>query len=173
MPHGSNKIALMRLFYSASKTWSLGPGQNTMALPVQVRTLLEYWSIGVLECWQKQKPEFILHCSFHYSITPPLHHSSRLPLGGKTMEAPSGGRSKPGPLGPDFLFFCPRTRHSGRVRLSGRDPWFDRPFDRLTVLSKVEGESSESSVESNPFWIPARVPLLRDLAGMTNFDTLS
>jgi hypothetical protein len=23
----------------------------------------------------------------------------------------------------------------------GRDPWFDRPFDRLTVLSEVEGES--------------------------------
>jgi len=22
---------------------------------------------------------------------------------------------------------------------SGRDPWFDRPFDRLTVLSEVEG----------------------------------
>jgi hypothetical protein len=36
-------------------------GQNTMALPVQVRTLLEYWSIGVLECWQKQKPEFNLN----------------------------------------------------------------------------------------------------------------
>ncbi|MGD8694417.1 MAG: hypothetical protein PVI74_11240, partial [Syntrophobacterales bacterium] len=35
--------------------------------------------------------------------TPPLHHSSRLPQGGKTMEAPSGGSAKPGPLGPDSL----------------------------------------------------------------------
>jgi hypothetical protein len=40
-------------FYSTSKTWSLGPGQSSMALPVQVRALLEYWSIGVLECWQR------------------------------------------------------------------------------------------------------------------------
>jgi hypothetical protein len=74
-----------------------------MALSVQVRTVLEYWSIGVLECWQKPKPEFSLHCFFHYSITLPLHHSSRLPLGGKTMEVPSGGSAKPGPLGPDSL----------------------------------------------------------------------
>jgi hypothetical protein len=74
-----------------------------MALPVQVRTVLEYWSIGVLECWQKRKPECSLNWSFHYSITPPLHHSSRLPQGGKSMEAPSGGSAKPGPLGPDSL----------------------------------------------------------------------
>jgi hypothetical protein len=33
-----------------------------------------------------------LNWSFHYSITPPLHHSSRLPQGGKRMEAPSGDR---------------------------------------------------------------------------------
>ena len=74
-----------------------------MALPVQVRALLEYWSIGVLECWKKGKPEFNLNRSFHYSITPPLHHSSRLEQGGKSMEAPSGGSRKPGPLGPDSL----------------------------------------------------------------------
>jgi hypothetical protein len=67
-----------------------------MALPVQVRTLLEYWSIGVLECWQKQKPEFNLNWFLQYSITPPLHHSSGLAQGGKSMEAPSGGSSKPG-----------------------------------------------------------------------------
>jgi hypothetical protein len=29
----------------------------------------------------------------------------------------------------------------------GRDPWFDRPFDRLTVLSKVEGLTTLSEVE--------------------------
>jgi hypothetical protein len=45
-----------------------------------------------------------LHWSFHYSITPPLHHSSRLPQVGKSMGAPSGGSAKPGPLGPDSLF---------------------------------------------------------------------
>jgi hypothetical protein len=27
------------------------------------------------------------------------------------------------------------------------DPWFDRPFDRLTVLSKVEGLTTLSEVE--------------------------
>jgi hypothetical protein len=32
-------------------------------------------------------------------------------------------------------------------RLAGRDPWFDRPFDRLTVLSKVEGLTTLSEVE--------------------------
>jgi hypothetical protein len=74
-----------------------------MALPVQVRTLLEYWSIGVLKCWQKQKPEFNLNWFLHYCITPPLHHSSGLAQGGKGMEAPSGGSLKPGPLGPDSL----------------------------------------------------------------------
>ncbi len=64
---------------------------------------LEPWSTGVLECWQKRKPEFYLNWSSHYSITPQLHHSSRLPQGGKSVEARSGGSPKPGPLGPDFL----------------------------------------------------------------------
>jgi hypothetical protein len=30
---------------------------------------------------------------------------------------------------------------------AGRDQWFDRPFDRLTVLSKVEGLTTLSEVE--------------------------
>jgi hypothetical protein len=30
---------------------------------------------------------------------------------------------------------------------SGLDPWFDRPFDRLMVLSKVEGLTTLSEVE--------------------------
>ena len=34
---------------------------------------------------------------------------------------------------------------------SGLDPWFDRPFDRLTVLSEVEGESRQLQ----DFWTPA------------------
>jgi hypothetical protein len=37
-----------------------------------------------------------LNWFLHYSITPPLHHSSGLAQGGKSMEAPSGGSSKPG-----------------------------------------------------------------------------
>ncbi|MGD9168375.1 MAG: hypothetical protein PVH33_16790, partial [Syntrophobacterales bacterium] len=56
---------LLSRIYSTLKTWSLGPGQSSMALPVQMRTILEYWSFGVLECWQKRKPEFSLHCPFH------------------------------------------------------------------------------------------------------------
>jgi hypothetical protein len=39
--------------FSTSQTWFLGPSQCSMALPVQVRAFSEYWSIGVLECWQK------------------------------------------------------------------------------------------------------------------------
>jgi hypothetical protein len=30
---------------------------------------------------------------------------------------------------------------------SGLDPWFDRPFDRLMVLSEVEGLTTLSKVE--------------------------
>jgi hypothetical protein len=33
---------------------------------------------------------------------------------------------------------------------SGLDPWFDRPFDRLTVLSEVEGLTTLSGVEGEP-----------------------
>ena len=36
-------------------------------------------------------------------------------------------------------------------RFAGRDPW----FDRLTTLSEVEGESSESSMTSFCVWFPA------------------
>jgi hypothetical protein len=40
---------------------------------------------------------------------------------------------------------------------SGLDPWFDRPFDRLTVLSEVEGLTTLSTVEGefrafSAFW---------------------
>ena len=67
-----------------------------MALPVKIAScfvVLEYWSIG-----KSERPNFNLNESFHYSTTPPLHHSSRLPQGEKTIEAPSGGSPKPGPL---------------------------------------------------------------------------
>jgi hypothetical protein len=32
-------------------------------------------------------------------------------------------------------------------RMAGRDPWFDRPFDSLTVLSNVDGLTTLSEVE--------------------------
>jgi hypothetical protein len=39
------------------------------------------------------------------------------------------------------------TPYRVRGRLVGRDPWFDRPFGRLTVLSRVEGLTILSEVE--------------------------
>ena len=54
----------------------------------------------------------------------------------------------------------------------GRDPWFDRPFDRLTVLSKVEGESRKAA-GYQIILDPGSRPAPRDLAGMTNYDTAS
>ncbi len=39
----------------------------------------------------------------------------------------------------------PRTRYG-----AGRDPWFDRPFDKLTVLSRVEGLTTLSEVDPSP-----------------------
>jgi hypothetical protein len=57
----------------------------------------------------------------------------------------------------------PRARY-GVVR----DPW----FDRLTILSEVEGESRE--VAENPIILdPGSHPAPRDLAGMTNRDKVS
>jgi hypothetical protein len=35
----------------------------------------------------------------------------------------------------------------GEPNWLGRDPWFDRPFDKLTVLSEVEGLTTLSEVE--------------------------
>jgi hypothetical protein len=78
-----------------------------MALPVKIASclgVLEYWSVG-----KSESPNFNLNESFHYSITPPLHHSSRLPQGGKTIETPSGGSPKPGSLGLDSLL-CEVTK---------------------------------------------------------------
>jgi len=59
------------------------------------------WNTGVLEYWSVGKSEsqnFKLNWFFHYSITPLLHHSNRLPQGGKTIEATSGGSPKPDSL---------------------------------------------------------------------------
>jgi len=50
----------------------------------------EYWNTGVLECWKKTNPKFNLNLSFHYSITPPLHHSSILLHEKKTIEILAG-----------------------------------------------------------------------------------
>ena len=61
----------------------------------------------------------------------------------------------------------------------GRVQLFERPFDSLTVLSKVEGLTTLSEVEgesrkllsSHLFLDPGSRPALRDLAGMTNYDS--
>ncbi|MEJ2232460.1 MAG: hypothetical protein P8X67_00910 [Syntrophobacterales bacterium] len=37
---------------------------------------------------------------------------------------------------------------------AGRGPWFDRSFDRLTVLSKVEGLTTLSKIEGESSEIP-------------------
>jgi hypothetical protein len=42
----------LKIFYSTSKIWCLGPRQGSMALPVKIASVfgvLEYWKIGVLE----------------------------------------------------------------------------------------------------------------------------
>ena len=77
-----------RIIYLTSKTWDSRPGERCMALQVKIASffgVLEYWSVG-----KSKSPYFNLNLSFHYSITPQLHHSSRLPQGGKSMEVPSG-----------------------------------------------------------------------------------
>ena len=81
-----------------------------MALPVQVRTVLEYWTKSIADFGMriaefKISPFFELYnCNPKSEISnPKCDDSSRLPQGGKTIDAPSGGRAKPGPLGPDSL----------------------------------------------------------------------
>jgi len=67
-----------------------------------LRVFLEYWSIGVLA---RAKSEFQIELIFFN--TPLLHHSitpADCRKRGKTIEAPSGGGPKPGPLGADYLF---------------------------------------------------------------------
>jgi hypothetical protein len=74
---------------------------------------------------------------------------------------------------------CDKTVIPGEPEKIGRDPWFDRPFDKLTVLSKVEGLTTLSEVEGesskfarNQITLdPGSRPAPRDLAGMTNSDT--
>jgi hypothetical protein len=56
----------------------------------------------------------------------------------------------------------------GEPKDCGRDPW----FDRLTTLSKVEGES-RNIAENQNILDPGSHPAPRDLAGMTNCETLS
>ena len=65
-----------------------------------------FWSTGAMEYWsvgKSERPNFNLNEFFHYSITPQLHYSRRLPHEGKTSRTSSGAGPKPGPLGPDFL----------------------------------------------------------------------
>ena len=65
-----------------------------------------------------------------------------------------------------------RLGHNANVipdefRFAERDPW----FDRLTTLSEVEGESRKL-LSSHLFLDPGSRPALRDLAGMTNYDSI-
>ncbi len=67
-----------------------------------------FWSIGALEYWSVGKSEgqnFNLNCFFHYSTTPPLHHSSRLPQEGKEHSSPLRRLPKDGSFGPRFFTF--------------------------------------------------------------------
>jgi hypothetical protein len=52
-------------------------------------------------------------------------------------------------------------------RFAERSPW----FDRLTTLSEVEGESRKL-LASHLFLDPGSHSALRDLAGMTNYDSI-
>jgi hypothetical protein len=61
-----------------------------------------------------------------------------------------------------------KTVIPGEPKDLGRDPW----FDRLTTLSKVEGES-RTLFENQTILDPGSHPVLRDLAGMTNYNTAS
>ena len=54
--------------------------------------VIEYWNL-----------RFVCNLVLGICCFAMIHHSSRLPQGGKTIEAPSGGSPKPGPLGPDSL----------------------------------------------------------------------
>ena len=58
---GLRLLETKAFFYLTLKTWSLGPGQSSMALPVQVRTILEYWSVGLLEYWKNVCLLFVLN----------------------------------------------------------------------------------------------------------------
>ena len=61
-----------------------------------------FWSTGVLEFWQKRKPEFNLNWSFHYSITTPLHQTASR---GKEYGSPLRGQSEAGSFGSGFFTF--------------------------------------------------------------------
>ena len=87
-----------------------------MALPVTIYSgvgVLEHVSLMIADC--KLQIEVLAFLTGRYSAFKSeililkskiagLHYSSRLMQMGKTCEARYGGRSKPGPLGPDSLF---------------------------------------------------------------------
>jgi hypothetical protein len=67
-----------------------------------------FWSIGVLEYWSASKSEgqnFKLNWFFHYSITPPLHHSRRLPEEGKEHSNPLRSLPEDRSFGPGCFTF--------------------------------------------------------------------
>jgi hypothetical protein len=73
---------------------------------------LEYWNIGVLECWKKLKPEFQLELVL--IITPLLHHSitpadSRIK---QRLQKPLWGQLKAGFSGLGFF----TNRYAGKLQ---------------------------------------------------------
>ena len=83
--------------------------------------VLEYWSkdyfgflisdlgLKIITC--KSRTQFEFHNQHSAFPNPQSSDSSRLPPEARTIEAPSGGGSKPGPRGPDSLLII---RHGGR-----------------------------------------------------------
>jgi len=62
-----------------------------MALPLKIVSylgVLEYWSVEVLE---KAKAAISTLSIYHYSITPLLHYSSKVPDEEETLKAKSPG----------------------------------------------------------------------------------
>jgi hypothetical protein len=84
----------------------------------RLRAFFEYWSTSIADLGMRIADSQVVF-EFRLCIVnpkseisnPKCNDSSRLPQGGKSIEAPSGGSPKPGPLGPDSLLF----ESNGRV----------------------------------------------------------
>jgi len=118
MPMGVSRRVGSAKIYSTSKTWSCGPVHD----PALRGSVLNgfagiggelFWSTGapqlrISECGLRNFDILfeLLFCIFNPQseiYNPKCDDSSRLPQGGKSMEARSGGGPRSGPLGPDSL----------------------------------------------------------------------
>jgi len=111
-----------------------------MALPVQVRAFLDYWStrLRIWECGLRNSQIVFELCLCIFNpkseiSNPKCDDSSRLEQGGKSVGAPSGNSPKPGPLGPDSLFSLPFST----------DPYYSfTHLELLLVLTSLVGYPS-------------------------------